>query len=135
MRETIVIIGWHIYDELTEKEKEEFKMYERYKYLYEREYVAYDEATNTETEVEWEGDDCFDDMEDLLKFGGFTEMEDWDVMDVYTCCFKVFDDEEDKEYFEGLAKKAGVEGTELKIKKMKQGWYKREILLEKEDRY
>ena len=131
MQETIVIIGWHIYDELTEKEKEEFRMYERYKYLYEREYVAYDEATNTETDVEWEGDDCFDDMQDLLKFGGFTEIEDWDIMDVYTCCYKVFDDEEDKEYFEDLAKKAGVEGTELKIKKMRQGWYKREILHEK----
>ena len=35
MNKTIVIIGWHIYDELTEKEKEEFVRYERYKYLYE----------------------------------------------------------------------------------------------------
>ena len=49
---------------------------------------------------DWVGDDAFDNLDDLCKFSGVEDADDIDLFDVYTCCYKVFDDEEDKEYFE-----------------------------------
>ena len=118
MYETIVIIGEDVFEELPEKEKKEFHHYERYKKLYERE---------TDEDGEWIGDACFDTWSDLTDFAGVEQPDDIDLMDVYTCCYKVFDDEEDTEYFEDLAKKAGVQGKQLKIKKANQGWYKENL--------
>ena len=74
---------------------------------------------------DWVGDDVFDNLDDLCKFSGVEDADDIDFLDVYTYRYKVFDDEEDKEYFEDLAK--GLKGAQLKIKKANQGWYKNNI--------
>ena len=116
MKETIVIIGKEVYKKLPAKEKKEFYHFERYKRMYERE---------TGKDGDWVGDDVFDNLDDLCKFSGVEDADDIDFLDVYTCCYKVFDDEEDKEYFEDFAK--GLKGTQLKIKKANQGWYKNNI--------
>ena len=79
-----------------------------------------------EIEVEWEGDGCFDDMQDLLKFGGCEEMEEWDLLDIYSRECDVFTGEEEK-YLEELSKKVDVPhqiGTpQLKIKYEDKGFY------------
>ena len=53
---------------------------------------------------DWVGDDAFDNLDDLCKFSGVKDADDIDFLDVYTYRYKVFDDEEDKEYFEDFAK-------------------------------
>ena len=123
--ETIVIIGSDVYEKLPEKEKDEFDEYARYKRMNELEYMECNSETNEENYIEWEGDDCFDDMEELMEFCGEEHIGEI-FQFVYTCCYKVFDEEEDKEYFEDLTK--GVKGTQLKIIKRKQGWYKDNFL-------
>ena len=116
MKETIVIISEEVYGKLPAKEKKEFYHFERYNRMYERE---------TGGDGDWVGDDAFDNLDDLCKFAGEKNADDIDSLDVYTCCYKVFDDEEDKEYFEDFAN--GLKGTQLKIKKANPGWYKNNI--------
>ena len=63
---------------------------------------------------------------DVLEPNSQEEYGSVDIVDLLEIAnSKVFDDEEDKEYFEDFAK--GLKGTQLKIKKANQGWYKNNI--------
>ena len=116
MQETILIIGDAVYEKLTEKEQKEFFHYERYKYMYDR---------DTDGDGDWIGDSAFDNGDDLCKFAGIETLDDIDILDVYTCCYKFFDEQDDLGYFQDLAK--DVKGIQVKIKLKNQGWYKRNI--------
>ena len=116
--ETIVVIGQDILFHLPNEEREKFIYWERYKRMYEQEYYSDEEG-----DVEWEGDVLFKDIGDLMEFCG---EDDLAVLgnDVSTRKYDVLT-EEDKKYFEDLAKKE--DGNQLKIRYEDEGWYKANI--------
>ena len=116
--ETIVVIGQDILFHLPNEEREKFIYWERYKRMYEQEYYSDEEG-----DVEWEGDVLFKDIGDLMEFCG---EDDLAILgnDVSTRKYDVLT-EEDKKYFEDLAKKE--DGNQLKIRYEDEGWYKANI--------
>ena len=124
-KETILIIGEDVFNKLSEKEKEEFHYWNLYRRMHEEQYLDCNPETNEEVQVDWEGDNCFEDIDELIEFSGEENIGEI-CIDVYTSCFKVFDEEEDLEYFQDLAK--DVKGKQVKLLSKPYGWYEKNKL-------
>ena len=89
-----LVIGSFIYERLSEKEKEKFKLYNRY---------------NTFNISEWSGDNYFYDEDDLLNFWGVENLND-----INGCVYiREFDNLSRKE--EKYWRSLGLDGSQIKI--------------------
>jgi len=89
-----LVIGSYIYNKLSDKEKEKFKLYKKYN------------AINT---TEWFGDDYFYDEDDLLFFWGVKNLKD-----INGCVFiRKFDNltRDDEKFWRSLSS----DGNQIKI--------------------
>ena len=77
----VLIIGWGVYDKLTEKEKKEFALVANYQTDYFYECYEYGYAKGNKN-YEW-SDRCFKSQEELLEFFGYEMIEDLDADAVY----------------------------------------------------
>ena len=91
----VLIIGWGVYDKLTEKEKNEFALVANYQTAYFYECYEYEYAKGN-INYEW-SDRCFKSQEELLDFFGYEMIEDLNADAVYARRVETFTDEYEKE--------------------------------------
>ena len=108
----ILIIGWRIYDKLSEEEQKAFalveryltaSLYECYEYEYEYEYAKGNKI------YEW-SDRCFKTQEELLEFFGYEVIEDLDADAVYARRFETFTNEDEKKWMN-----LSEDGNQIKV--------------------
>ena len=111
IKDEVLYIGSDVYNHLPKEVQKEFEWFRRYSKMYELDGTQFDE-NGEEVDMEWEGDEVFDDIEDIQDFCG---EEDLAVlsMDVYKKIFDVFTGE-DEEFFENLTKQ--ISGNQMRLK-------------------
>ena len=90
----ILIIGWRIYDKLSEEEQKDFVLVERYRTTFFYECCEYEYSKGNKN-YEW-SDRCFKSQEDLLEFFGYEMIEDLNADAVYARRFETFTNEDKK---------------------------------------
>ena len=88
----VLIIGWGVYDKLTEKEKKEFALVANYETSYFYECYEYEYAKGNKN-YEW-SDRCFKSQEELLEFFGYEMIEDLDADAVYAKRLETYTEED-----------------------------------------
>ena len=91
----VLIIGWKIYDRLTEDEQKEFVLVKRYRTDYFYECYEYENAKGNKN-YEW-SDRCFKNQEELLEFFGYEMIEDLNADAVYARRVETFTHEDENE--------------------------------------
>ena len=104
----VLIIGWGVYDKLTEKEKKEFALGANYETSYFYECYEYEYAKGNKN-YEW-SDRCFKSQEELLEFFGYEMIEDLNADAVYAKRLET-DAEEDLENWMQLSE----DGNQVKV--------------------
>ena len=104
----VLIIGWGVYDKLTEKEKNEFALVASYETSYFYECYEYEYAKGNK-DYEW-SDRCFKSQEELLEFFGYEMIEDLDADAVYARRVETFTDEDKKRWM-----KLSDAGNQIKV--------------------
>ncbi len=104
----VVIIGWGVYDKLTEKEKKEFALVANYETAFFYECYEYEYAKGN-INYEW-SDLCFKSQEELLEFFGYEIIEDLNADAVYAKRLET-DAEEDLENLMQLSE----DGNQVKV--------------------
>ena len=92
----ILIIGWRIYDKLSEEEQKAFALVERYLTASFYECYEYEYAKGNKN-YEW-SDRCFSTQEELLEFFGYKVIEDLGADAVYARRFETFTNEDEKKW-------------------------------------
>ena len=90
----VLIIGWGVYDKLSEAEQKKFALVATYKSTYFYECYEYEYAKGNK-DYEW-SDQCFQGQEELLEFFGYEMIEDLVADDVYARRLNTFTDEDKK---------------------------------------
>ena len=94
----VLIIGWSVYDKLTEKEKKEFALVANYETSYFYECYEYEYAKGNKN-YEW-SDRCFKSQEELLEFFGYEMIEDLDADAVYAKRLETYTEEDLKKWMQ-----------------------------------
>ena len=94
----VLIIGWGVYDKLTEKEKKEFALVANYETTYFYECYEYEYAKGNKN-YEW-SDRCFKSQEELLEFFGYEMIEDLDADAVYAKRLETYAEEDLKKWMQ-----------------------------------
>ena len=105
---TILIIGWRIYDKLSEEDQKAFALVERYRTASFYECYEYEYAKGHKN-YEW-SDRCFNSQEELLDFFGYEMIEDLNADAVYARRVETFSDEEEKKWM-----KLSDAGNQIKV--------------------
>ena len=104
----VLIIGWGVYDKLTEKEKNEFALVANYQTAYFYECYEYEYAKGNKN-YEW-SDRCFKSQEELLEFFGYEMIEDLDADAVYAKRLETYAEEDLKNWIQ-----LSEDGTQFKV--------------------
>ena len=104
----ILIIGWRIYDKLSEEEQKAFALVERYLTASFYECYEYEYAKGNKNH-EW-SDRCFNSQEELLDFFGYEMIEDLNTDAVYARRVETFTDEDKKRWM-----KLSDAGNQIKV--------------------
>ena len=104
----ILIIGWRIYDKLSEEEQKAFALLERYLTASFYECYEYEYAKGNKN-YEW-SDRCFKTQEELLEFFGYEVIEDLDADAVYARRFETFTNEDEKKWMN-----LSEDGNQIKV--------------------
>ncbi|KZR62051.1 hypothetical protein [Prochlorococcus sp. MIT 1303] len=94
----VLIIGWGVYDKLTEQEKNEFALVASYETSYFYECYKYEHAKGNKN-YEW-SDRCFKSQEELLEFFGYEMIEDLDIDAVYAKRLDAYAEEDLKKWMQ-----------------------------------
>ena len=94
----VLIIGWGVYDKLTEKEKKEFALVANYETTYFYECHEYEYAKGNKN-YEW-SDRWFKSQEELLDFFGYEMIEDLDADTVYAKRLETYAEEDLKNWIQ-----------------------------------
>ena len=104
----VLIIGWGVYDKLTEKEKKEFALVANYETSYFYECYEYEHAKGNKN-YEW-SDRCFKSQEELLEFFGYEMIEDLDADAVYAKRLETYVEEDLKNWIQ-----LSEDGNQVKV--------------------
>ena len=102
----ILIIGWRIYEKLSEEEQKAFALVERYRTASFYEFYEYAKGNKNH---EW-SDRCFKTQEELLEFFGYEVIEDLDADAVYARRFETFTNEDEKKWMN-----LSEDGNQIKV--------------------
>ena len=104
----VLIIGWGVYDKLTQKEKNEFALVANYETSYFYECYEYEYAKgNKNYEL---NDRCFKSQEELLDFFGYEMIEDLDADAVYAKRLETYAEEDLKHWMQ-----LSEDGNQVKV--------------------
>ena len=92
----ILIIGWGIYDKLSEEEQKAFALVKRYGTASFYECYEYEYSKGNKN-YEW-SDRCFKTQEELLDFFEYEMIEDLDADTIYGKRFETFTNKDEKEW-------------------------------------
>ena len=104
----VLIIGWGVYDKLTEKEKKEFALVANYETSYFYECYEYEYAKGNKN-YEW-SDRCFKSQEELLEFFGYEMIEDLNTDAVYAKRIETYAEEDLKNWMQ-----LSEDGNQVKV--------------------
>ena len=104
----VLIIGWGVYDKLTEKEKKEFALVANYETSYFYECYEYEHAKGNKN-YEW-SDRCFKSQDELLEFFGYEMIEDLDADAVYAKRLETYAEEDLKNWMQ-----LSEDGNQVKV--------------------
>ena len=104
----VLIIGWGVYDKLTEKEKKEFALVANYETAYFYECNEYENAKGNKY-YEW-SERCFNSQEELLEFFGYEMIEELNADAVYAKRIEPYAEEDLKNWIQ-----LSEDGNQVKV--------------------
>ena len=94
----VLVIGWGVYDKLTQEEQQEFALVRRYNTAYLYECYEYENAKGNKN-YEW-SDRCFNSQEELLEFFGYEMIEESSADAAYARRVETFTDADQKTWMQ-----------------------------------